>query len=155
MTLLKMRKVLPLISLIFVVGCASVEFPAYIQDKHPYTQRFYGEHKEVLEAVTNSLKDFGWQIEGTADPVVYEQARAAEPGSENILLFSQVRQSPRILWTTYSRLNVFISSKNKVSDVEIRYTKIKPLPIKQFKGFRNDNLSKEIFQHITDYLNQS
>ena len=150
-----MRRIFSFILLIFIVGCTTLQLPSYIQDKHPYTQRFYGEHKEVVDAVTKGLADLGWKAEGNADPFVYEQSRLAEAGSENILLFTQVRQTPMLLWTTYVRLNVFISSKNKVSDVEIRYSKLKAFPFKEFRGYRNDKLVKRIFQRITDYLNQS
>lgn len=149
-----MRKILPLISLIFIVGCTSLQIPAYVPDKHPYTQRFYGNHQEVVEAAKKSLHDIGWQVEGTADPLTYEQARLPEAGSDNILLFSQVRQTPMFLWTTYRRVNVAINSKDKVSDVEVRYTKINLFPFKQFKSFRNDKLAKRIFQRLTDHLSQ-
>ena len=148
------RRALLFFLLIFAFGCASVEFPAYVQDKNPYSQRYYAEYAEVLEAVKKSLNDFGWQVEGTADPVVYEQGRVAEPGSQNILLFTQVRQSSKMLWTSYVRLNVIISSKNKVSDVELRYAKINSFTFKKFKKFRNDKLSKKIHQRISEYLNQ-
>ena len=149
-----MKKVLPLVGLIFLVGCTSLQIPAYIQDKHPYAQRFYADHGEVVEAVKKSLHDVGWEVEGTADPLTYEETRLPEPGSVNILLYSPVRQTPMLLWTTYRRVNVVINSKNKVSDVEVRYTKINLFPFKQFKSFRNDKLAKRILQHITDYLNQ-
>ena len=151
-----MKKFFLLVCVVFILtGCASLQLPAYVQDKHPYVQRFYGEHQEVVEAAKKGLGDFGWQVEGTADPSVYEQNRIPEPGSENILLFTQVRQAPMFLWTSYFRLNVFISSKNKTSDVEIRYSKVKSFSFKGFKGYRNDKLIKQIFQRITDYLNQS
>ena len=141
------------ILILFVTGCASLQFPAYIQDKNPYTQKFYGEHDQIVAAVKKSLTDLGWPVDGVADPTTYEQ-RVPEPESENVLIYTQVRQTPMILWTTYRRVNVFVHSKNKVSDVEIRYAKIKALPFKQFKGFKNDPLVKRIFQRITDELNQ-
>jgi hypothetical protein len=151
-----LNRVLPLIVFVLsVTGCASLQFPAYIQDKHPYTQRFYADHDEVLAAVKKNLGELGWQIEGTADPLTYEQNRIPEAGSQDVLLFTEVRQTPKILWTSYVRLNVFVQTKNKVSDVEIRYSKINSFPFKQFKKFRNDRLVKRIFQRITDSLNQS
>ena len=143
-----------LIPVLFLAGCTALQIPVYIQDKKPYTQRFYGEHGEVVAAIKKSLSDLGWEIDGTANPSVYEEGRVQDPDSENILLYTQLRQTPMVLWTTYTRLNVFVGSKNKTSDVEVRYSKIRSFPFKQFKGFRNDKLVKRMFQRITDELNQ-
>lgn len=148
------RVLLPVVFIFAMAGCASLQFPVYIQDKNPYAQRFYADHAEVLDAVKKSLGDSGWRVEGTADPMTYEQHRIAEDGGEGVLLFTQVRQTPKILWTTYVRLNIFVHTKNKVSDVEIRYSKINSFPYKQFKKFRHDRLVKRIFQRTNDYLNQ-
>ena len=138
----------------FLAGCTSLQFPAYIQDKNPYTQKFYAGHDEVVTAVKKSLTDLGWQVDGTADPTTYEQQRVPEPDSEDVLIYTQVRQTPMFVWTAYRRVNVIVHSKSNTSDVEIRYSKVNAFPFKQFKGYRNDKLAKRIFQHITDDLNQ-
>lgn len=135
-----------------LVGCSSTAIPMYLLDKHPYTERFYATFDQSKAAVEQTLTDLGWQIETQSDPAVYEQSRASDPEAEQILIITQVRVTSVGVGSRYARVNVFISAKEDISEIEIRYLTISDLPVKDIRDYRNDSAVNRLFGRIRTIL---
>jgi hypothetical protein len=64
---------------------------------------------------------------------------------------TSVRKQYRVLYSTYTHLNVFIRSIGNTCDVEIRYEAQTPL-VKQFISVRNDRTVENILGAIEKEL---
>ncbi|MCD4779590.1 MAG: hypothetical protein K8S27_03440 [Candidatus Omnitrophica bacterium] len=151
-----MKRLSVFIAVLFFSGCASITVPNYIQDDHPYKKKFYGSYDDILNATTQMLMDFGWEISNSNDPNVYERV-AVSNGKEDecVLLFTEIRQSSWFIGSRYNRVNIYIrSGASNTADVEIRYMTITSIFFKQFKSFKNNAMAERMFTRIHDLLIQ-
>lgn len=147
-----MRKWILGLLVLTVWGCTAARIPTYLQDIKPYTQRFYANHEEALAAVQQTLKDMGWQLDETTNPVIYEQDRTSDLDEKQVLLITTIRQTGLFLGTRYAKMNIFIRSKKNISEVEIRYITVTSLPLKTFTTYSNDSSVKRLFSHLEKIL---
>jgi hypothetical protein len=129
-------------------GCTTVRVPNYIQDNHPYVQKIYGDYGKISAVVRDVLVKNGWKVQSETNPSVYERPEAGSSGENDILLFTNIKQHSRILYSSYAHLNVFIHPIAEGAEVEIRYQKVTPLLIKQVKRTRNDKLGQKLLHQI-------
>jgi hypothetical protein len=148
-----MKKLLLVFAAVILVGCTTAQIPQYLQDKKPYIQRFYADYEDTLEVTHEALKQLGWKVEQTADPHVFEQQGATNDLNEKqILIFTEVRQTPLFVGTRYAKMNIFIRSKGKLSEVEIRYLTVNSLPLKNFQSYQNKSAADRVFDCIAGLL---
>ena len=150
-----MKKAYWALTFIFFMGCTTATIPSYLPDNQPYTMRFYADYERTLETISQSLKDLGWKIEKTTNPIIYEQNLIETVNQQQALIITEVRQTPMVVGTRYARLNVFLRSQENVSDVEIRYLTITSLPLKSIRSYENKGAVERIFGHIKESLAQS
>jgi hypothetical protein len=148
------KKVL-LISLLFFLGCTTATIPVYLRDKKPYVRRYYTNYDTTLAAVNATLKDLGWVAEKSVDPAVYEQARSTDLDEKQLLIITEVRQTPLVVGTRYARMNIFLRSKKEISEVEIRYLTMSSVTFKTVKDYANDSEVKRIFGRLEEILNKT
>jgi hypothetical protein len=139
-----------ILSLIFFLsGCASVQIPGYIgRIDHPYDRKIYASFEKVTSTVIYVLKSKGWTITDESEPSLYERDdRYDNNGYQNLLIMTSVRKNYRVLYSTFTHLNVLIHSIGNTCDVEIRYESATPL-VKQFISVRNDRLVQSILDAV-------
>jgi len=134
------------------VGCTSAVIPNYLPDQQPYVRRYQADFDQTLKAVHESLTDLGWQIEQTADPLVYEQDKIRQADQRDILIMTGVRQTPLFIGTRYAKMNVYIHSQQQESEVEIRYLTITSLPFKNVSSYNNEKAAERILNYIGKIL---
>ncbi len=141
--------------LICLTGCMSVSVPNYIKGDHPYSREFYGDYHKIVEVTKEVLERNGWDITQETHPSVYERASVEDKETaEDVLLFTEVKQHYRLLFSSYTHLNVFCHVTPDGADVEIRYGKLTPLWIKQFQRTRNDRLANRLLDQIEQGLQE-
>ncbi len=151
-----MKKLFTIILILFLAGCASTAVPNYIQDKHPYVRTFYVGFEKVYAATIQSLKDNGWTIKKESDPALFERERAYDDGNRQTLIFTKVRDASFLVGATDVRVNAYLREMTgNETEVEIRYLKVTPAMVKNFYGYRNDQVVNRIFEHIDATLNVS
>ena len=150
-----MRRIIGVFLVLILSGCANINIPNYIQDKHPRHQTFYAAYDQVYDATTKALDDLGWVIEAESDPALFERERESQGSSrQQILIFTDIHQFPFFVGSKYSRLNVFLQiTADKAIEVEIRYIKVTSLLFKTFSNYKNDRLTDRLFKHIEKNLN--
>ena len=136
--------------LLFLCGCTTT-VPNYIKSDHPYGRKMYGEFTKIDAAVRNVLVHQGWKIVGQADPSTYERGDE-EATDKDILLFTNVKQHPMVLYSSYTHLNVYLHAVPEGAQIEVRYGKVTPLLFKQFNGTRNDKLANKLIEDIEQEL---
>jgi len=141
------RKFLCLL-LLTLVGCTTTSIPSYLQDKNPYKKRFYATFPEARAAVENVLSELGWKIAEGVDPLVYEQSDVNDLSDQQILLVTDVRQTPLFVGSRYARLNIFLRSQKNISEVEIRYYTVTNVGIKNFKSYGDKGAMRRIMERI-------
>ena len=125
--------------MLLMTGCATVQVANYIKDDHPYTRRVYGSFDKVADAVRDVLAQEGFKITDEVDPAVFERdERYERAGARNLLIFTSVKQLPRVVYSKYFHLNIYLRSLADSTEVEVRYAKATNIMVKQFKGTRND-----------------
>lgn len=144
-----------LCALVLLSGCVTVNIPNYIKDEHSYKKKFDADYDAVLKATTDMLASFRWNIEGEAQPSVFETVKDIEDAdNRQTLLFSNVRQTGFFIGSKYSRVNVFLRGyKKEFTDMEIRFVAITSILFKRFTGYRQDALAKRMFDQIQKNLN--
>ncbi len=148
-----MKKWLSLIILVFVLGCASVKVPSYIQAEHPYKRTVYGDFEEVLSAVKDVLQEEGWTISKETQPALYERnATYTEEDKEHALIFTETKQSSRLLYSNFSHLNVYINRTNEGMELDVRYGKITDIYFKKIHRYRNDKLAERFLNLVEQKL---
>ena len=145
-----MRKIFSFVLLLTLSGCATVDVPKYIQDKNPYKKIFYASFDETLSAAKKTLEHYGWTILNDYDPTVFEQNKElGTPEAKQILLFTEDRQTPFFLGSSYSRINAYVRTVDKTStEVELRYVTVASVPFKTFNTYKNDRVIHHIFDAI-------
>lgn len=150
-----MRRIIGIFLVLTLSGCASINIPNYIQDKHPKQQTFYAAYDQVHGATTKALNDLGWAIEAESDPALFERERESQDSSrQQTLIFTNIHQFPFFVGSRYARLNVFLQiTADKATEVEIRYIKVTSLLFKTFNNYKNDRLMDHLFKRIEKNLN--
>ena len=139
---------------LYLTGCASIFLPTYLQDKNPYTRRFYANYDESLQALNQTLKDLGWESEKAIDPLVYERQHATDLDEQQTLILTKTRQTPMFLGTRYARMNIYLRAKKGISEIEIRYLTTTDLFFRGLKSYRNDSAVNRIITHLEKLLHQ-
>ena len=129
--------------------------PGYINRiDHSYERKIYGSFEKVVSTTMFVLKKQGWAFDSEADPSIYERDdRYDNNGYQNLLIMTSVRKQYRVLYSTYTHLNVFVHSIGNTCDVEIRYEAQTSL-IKQFTTVRNDRMVQGILDAIEEEVNR-
>ncbi len=148
-----MRKIICLILVFLCAGCVSVKVSRYIKEESPYKKNFYASFEETLLAVNKALEEFGWKVTETADPQTYERDQGL-PGESvrQVLLFTEVRQTPLIVSSRYMNLNVFLRWDGQKTGVEIRYQAVTPVLVKDMRSQKNDAVVNKILDRIGELL---
>ncbi len=147
------RTILLGLAFVFVcAGCVTVNIPKYIQDKSPYKKTFYAGYEETLEAAQKALKETGWQVTDTVNPIAYEQQGASEAQAKQVLIFTQARQTPAILTSRYMSLNVYVRAIDSGAEVEIRYFSVTPVLLGRAKGYKNNLVVNRVFDRMEGLL---
>ena len=143
-----------IILIFFFSGCMTVKVQKYLEDKAPYQKKFYAAYDKTLATTREALQEMGWRISETANPSVFEQSQATAEDKQ-ILLFTEVRQTPFIFSSRYSHLNVYIKfAGDNTTDVEIRYLAVTPMIFKNSKNYKNNDAVNKIFKRISQLLEQ-
>ncbi len=131
-----------LLGLVVLCGCTTVQIPNYIKADHPYTCKVYGNFDKIASNVRAVLMRNGFKIDSETNPSVFERPEAeSQSDGKDVLIFTSIRQHSMFLYSSYTHLNVFIHAIAEGAEVEIRYGKVTPLVIKQFRSSRNDKLA--------------
>ncbi len=145
-----------ILSFIFILsGCASAQIPGYINRvDHPYDRKIYAGFEKVVSSTMFVLKNKGWAIINEVDPSIYERDDRYDNNSyQNLLIMTSVRKQYRVLYSTFTHLNVFIHSIGNTCDVEIRYEAKTPL-VKQFISVRDDRVVEDILDAVEQDVNK-
>ncbi len=137
--------------LLVLCGCVSVKIPKYVTDQNPYKKIFHSDYGSTLTAVKESLASAGWSINEESDPIQYEQGRAGD-AQQQVVLFTEGRQSSRVLYSRYRTLNVYVSNLGDRVEVEVRYLSLTPVLFKIFESRRNDPLVNALFNDMEQRL---
>lgn len=149
-----MKNIIALVLIITTVGlagCATTNTPVYIKSVKPQTQRFYAGHAATIAAVKLALQDLGWEVEQEADPQVYE-VDSLLSAKEQILLITKLRETRFFLGTRYARMNIYVWSRDEVSEVEVRYAVTTDLFLIRPRSYGNKNMARRLFERITQHL---
>jgi type IV pilus biogenesis protein CpaD/CtpE len=148
-----MKKSILMCALLLLAGCASVSIPNYIQPEHPYKRVVYGNYDEVLAAVKEVLKDQRWTIVKETHPALYERNAAySETDKEHALIFTGVKQSSRLVYSSFSHLNVYINRTAEGMELDVRYEGVTDFFIKKIHHYRNDPLADRFLNLVEQKL---
>jgi hypothetical protein len=146
-----MKKFLLIIMVFILTSCSSVTISEYVPDIHPYQRKYYAGFNHVLEASQQALKDFGWKIEKTVDPAIYELVD--EDISQRVLLITEPRSFKYGIGSHQSRLNIrILAGKGNTTDVEARYLSLNKVGVKQLRGYEDDDKVELILYRIGELL---
>ncbi len=148
------KKLLGVLMLLTLVGCATIAIPKYLQSEKPYKKTFYARFEDVLPATIRTLEADGWKIVERADPDVYEM-RAGEDihQGKQILLITNIRKLPVFVASRYARLNVYVTAGVENStEVEIRYLTVNSVTFKTFRDYTHDQKVERLFKKIDDNI---
>ncbi len=129
-------------------GCASGHLPDYIKASHPYTRKIPGEYGRIIEATKLVLSEEGWEVQSQVNPSVYERRSGGEDQSNDILFVIKPKRDSKIIYSTYTHLNVFIHPLADGAEIEIRYEAVSPATT----GLRNDKLANRVLDKIQKEL---
>ncbi|MBF0491008.1 MAG: hypothetical protein HQL15_10460 [Candidatus Omnitrophica bacterium] len=144
-----MKRFVLIFLLATLTGCSTVQIPNYIKSDRPYMRKISADYDEIVQAVKVVLFDQGWKVAGEVNPSVYE-FRQGEDQSKDILIFTVAKPYPKVLYSTYTHINVCIRAIADGAEVEIRYEALTPGPIKM-SSLRNDGLAN----HLLDKIEQA
>ncbi|HOW36028.1 MAG TPA: hypothetical protein PL155_06420 [Candidatus Omnitrophota bacterium] len=148
-----MKKMGLILLVVFLSGCVTVKIPKYLQENFPYKKKFYARYEETLTATQQALKDLGWTVSEVANPTAFErQAETKDTPAQEVLIFTEVRQTPLILSSRYMSLNVYVRAAGDSTDVEIRYISVMPILFKSVKNYKNDPVVDKVFDRISELL---
>ena len=147
-----MRKLLWVACMALLCGCTTAQIPQYLADKHPYKKQFYANYDAALKAAKSALSELGWQLAGEGDPAVYEVGAPRE--GQQIILFTEVRQTAMFLGSRYARMNIILRFQSNGTEIEVRYLTINSVPFKNIESFKNESAAHRVFERI-DELSKS
>lgn len=131
-----------------VSGCATGNLPDYIKASHPYIRKIAGNYDKIIEAVKIVLSKEGWAVQTQVNPSVYERRSGGEDQSNDVLFVTQSKRDSKIVYSTYTHLNVFVHALADGAEIEIRYEALSPATT----GLRNDKLANRILDKIEQEL---
>jgi len=145
------------LAVLLVSGCVSASIPSYLPDRNPYKETFFAGFDETLAATEEVVKKLGWNIIERSSPAVYENVTVGDEAQpQQLMLFSDIRQTPFFLGTKYSKINVILRENSVGStEVEVRYFSVSSMPLKNIESYKNDGLAKKIFSRILRSLGLS
>jgi hypothetical protein len=144
-----MRNVLVVLTFFLFAGCTTVQIPTYIKADHPYTRKMYGDFEHIVSVAKRVLTHNGWKISSEEHPSIYERSVDEDKETaKDVVLLTEIKQHTRILYSSYSHLNVFLHATPEGAEVEVRYGKVMPLLIHQFSKTRNDALGNRLLNEI-------
>ncbi len=144
-----MKRILILLMVVFLSSCVTVKFPRYLKDEFPYKKQYDASFDKTYQATTQALKELGWAIKDTSYPAVFEQkALSGYKDSRQVLIFTDIRQTPLLFSTRYMGLNIYVWSKGNQTEVEIRYLAMTPVLFKSTQSYKNDAVVSKIFKRI-------
>ena len=141
-----MPRIVLILILMSLTGCASVRIPDYIKADHPYVRKISGDYDSIITSTKNVLYREGWLVIREANPSDYER-RDGEDQSKDVLLFTEPKRYSKVAYSTYTHLNVFVHANADGAEVDIRYEAVTPGPIRQ-ADLRNDRLANRILDKI-------
>ena len=148
-----LKKWLIPVIVVTLCGCVTVKTPTYIKDPSKYKKEFFASYEKTLEAVQQALEDNGWKISGMTDPGVYEQQPTDTTGTrKQILIFTEVRQTPLILLSRFMNLNVYLRTTDTGTEVEIRYSLVTSMLVRNTYSSTNDAVVNKILNRIGEIL---
>jgi len=115
-------------------------------------RKISGNYNKIIEAAKIVLFKENWKIQSELNPSVYERNAQGEDQSKDVLLMTEIKHHPKIIYSSYTHLNIFIHAIADGAEVEIRYEIFSPTLIKQFHGSRNDPLAKRFLDKIEEEL---
>jgi hypothetical protein len=149
-----MKRFAGIVLCLFALGCASVKIPNYIRAEHPYERTVYGSYDEVLAAVKDVLKEQGWTVIKETHPALYERnAVYTEEDKEHALIFTNIRQSSRFVYSRFSHMNVYIHRVAEGVKLDVRYGSVTDIYVKKMYRYRNDSLTKRFLDLVEQKLN--
>ena len=150
-----MKKIIVGLLVFTLAGCVTVKTPNYIQSINPYEKQFFAPQEEVFKATTQALDELGWEVSEITSPSIYEQrAQGDESSAKQVLIFTEVRQTPLFLSSKYMNINVFLRPTDEGTEVEIRYASVMPVFFKSIESYRNDPVVKKILDRIESIITQ-
>ena len=147
-----MKKIWWFMVFVICTGCVTVKIPKYLKDEFPYKKKFYATFDNTLTATKQALKETGWKITEMANPSTFEQDQSVNSKVKQILIFTEIRQTPLILSSRYMSLNLYLRSLEDATDVEIRYISVMPMLFKNSENYKNDDVVNKIFDRISQLL---
>lgn len=141
------------LGLLTFAGCVRLQIPHYIKADHPYVQNMYGDFDKIVEAVRQVVMRNGWGIERVMNPSVYERSNEeAVYGEKDVLICTNIKQHPRVLYSLYTHLNIFIRATAEGAQVDLRFGKVTSVGFKQFHSVRNDKLANTLLNQVEQEL---
>ncbi len=140
--------------LLLVSGCATVNIPSYIKDNHPHTHLIYADFDGAVTAVKQALRDLGWTVIDESDPRVYEHSAVQQQGGRELLLFTDIRETPFVVGTKYRRINVYLrsTSRPKQTEMELRYITISSFAFTKNRKYKHPQAAAKIFEAVDNKL---
>ena len=137
-----------LVGSLSLIGCARVEIPDYINADKPYVRKVYAKYDQVVEAVNEVMAKNRWVLKQPVDPSVYERdERWENTHATKVLMFSEMRQYFRVLYSTYTHINVYVYDGGDGIEVELRYNSVTWF-LKTWRKYRNDKLANRLLNAI-------
>jgi len=149
-----MKKIILIALLFCLTGCASTHIPLYIQDRKPFTRRFYTSHQQALAAVKETLADLRWAVAEEAEPQIFEVNTEKQSAHEKVLLISEIKVTRMFVVARYARMNIYIHSTGDVSEVEMRYMVVNGMPLFRPRSYGSESLAKRFFNLVDTHLKQ-
>jgi hypothetical protein len=144
--------VLLIAGLLGLWGCTQRVLPSYIHDKYPYIRRFHASYEEALTATRQILAESGWVVEQELNPVVYEHRVEGDLDEQCLMIITEEKNLSRWLGKRKARMNLFLQSKGRVSELEIRIIYKKSFRLWSAWGYRQDKLINKIFARAQELL---
>lgn len=141
-----------LILLLTLTGCAGVQIPNYIPADHPYVRKISGNYNDILDAIKVVLFKDGYNIQSRLNPSVYERRSDGGDQSKDVLLFTDIKAHSRLVYSTYTHMNIFIHPIAEGAEVDVRISATTPLGIKQLQATRHDKLAKKFLNQVEQEL---
>ena len=132
-------------------GC-SAQVPHYIKADHPYTRKLYGNYDNIIEAAQGVLVHNGWKVQRVTNSSVYERSNEDGENTDNdVVIFTTIQRHWRLLYWSYTHLNIFVHPTGEGAQVDLRWAKVTPLLFK-FTSTRNDRLANRLLDQMEEEL---
>ncbi len=144
--------ILGLVILLGLSGCVTVKMQKYIKDEAPYKKTYFVSFEKTYEATLKALSDLGWKVSDITSPSTYEANASTNENKKQVLILTEVRQTPLFLTSRYMNLNVYLRALDNGTEVEIRYLGVVPALFKSMTNYKNDAVVKKVFTRIQEIL---